>query len=84
MGLGLTALLGAAWWAGHQTSNSDPVTFRRLTYRNGIIRSARFAPDGQTYVYGMAEDGQMPELMVDRIDGRCYAYSFVRTLTSDL
>jgi serine/threonine protein kinase len=67
--LGLLALLSGAWWAGKQTGGQEPVTFHRLTYRNGLIRSARLAPDGQTYVYGMAQGDQPAELMAGRIDG---------------
>jgi WD40 repeat protein len=35
---------------------SEPV-FTRLTFGRGSIRSARFAPDGKTVVYGAAWDG---------------------------
>ncbi len=33
-------------------------TFQRLTFRRGTILSARFAPDGQTVIYGASWDGQ--------------------------
>ena len=36
---------------------NPPPTFRQLTFRRGPIRSARFAPDGQTVVYSAAWDG---------------------------
>ena len=35
---------------------TEPV-FKRLTFGRGTIRSARFAPDGKTVVYGAAWDG---------------------------
>jgi hypothetical protein len=69
LGAGLALLLAGAWWAGRQTGGVEPVTFHRLTYRNGLIRTARLAPDGQTYVYGMAQGDHPAELMVGRIDG---------------
>lgn len=45
-----------------------PPSFRRLTFRRGLIRSARVAPDGQTILYGALWD-----------DGRCR----VHTVRSD-
>ena len=39
-------------------------SFRRLTFRRGLIRSARLAPDGQTILYGALWDG-----------GRCRVHS---------
>ncbi len=37
-------------------------TFHRLTYREGIIYDARFAPDGQSVYYGAAWEGRPVEL----------------------
>jgi serine/threonine protein kinase/Tol biopolymer transport system component len=37
---------------------AGPPRFRQLTFRRGTIVSARFAPDGQTIVYGAAWDGR--------------------------
>jgi Tol biopolymer transport system component len=42
--------------------------FQRLTYQRGSILSARFAPDGQTVVYGAAWDGRPMELFTTRLD----------------
>jgi serine/threonine protein kinase len=42
---------------------------RRLTYQRGNIPSARFAPDGQTIVYGAAWDGLPAEVFSTRIEG---------------
>ena len=36
--------------------------FQRLTFRRGIVTSARFAPDGRTVVYAAAWNGQPVEL----------------------
>ena len=49
--------------------------FRRLTFRRGSIRMARFAPDAQTIVYGAAWDGKPVELFT-----RQYETSEVRPL----
>jgi Tol biopolymer transport system component len=37
--------------------------FERLTYREGGIRTARFAPDGQSVIYGAELEGRPTELM---------------------
>lgn len=42
---------------------------RQLTFRNGTIRSARFAPDGQTIVYGAAWDGAPLKMFQRRLEG---------------
>ena len=53
--------------AGH-TEGSAPkavsraATLHRLTYREGIIYDARFAPDGQSVYYGAAWEGRPVEL----------------------
>jgi eukaryotic-like serine/threonine-protein kinase len=41
-------------------------TFQRLSFRRGTILSARFAPDGQTVVYGAAWEGSPPRLFSTR------------------
>jgi hypothetical protein len=40
------------------------VSFRRLTFRRGEVRTARFAPDGDTIVYSAAWDGRPSEVFV--------------------
>jgi Tol biopolymer transport system component len=42
---------------------------RRLTFQRGTISSARFAPDGQTVVYGAAWDGRPMEILSTRTEG---------------
>jgi len=44
----------------------EPPAFRKLTFRRGLVWSARFAPDGQTIVYGAAWDGAPVELFSTR------------------
>ncbi|HYX68023.1 MAG TPA: protein kinase [Terriglobales bacterium] len=56
--LAMGALAGRSWLVPRATSPQ----FRRLTFRRGAIRMARFAPDGRTIVYGAAWDGNPFEL----------------------
>ena len=57
-GLGAAALL--------RRSGAEPPTFRRLTFRRGYVSTARFAPDGQTIVYGAAWEGKPVEIYTAR------------------
>ena len=69
MGLALLAMLAAGVLAGRRTVKpSEAVfpTFHKLTFRRGEIFSARFAPDGQTIVYGAAWDGKPSEIFFAR------------------
>jgi Tol biopolymer transport system component/predicted Ser/Thr protein kinase len=43
--------------------------FQRLTYQRGTISSARFAPDGQTIVYGASWDGRPIETFSTLAEG---------------
>ena len=47
---------------------SEP-SFHHVTFRRGIITSARFAPDGQNIVYSAAWEGQPYELYLTRFGG---------------
>ena len=38
------------------------LSFRRITYGKGAIRSARFGPDGHSILYGAAWNGKPPQL----------------------
>jgi Tol biopolymer transport system component len=60
--LGIT--YGARRWG------AEVADYTQLTFRRGSILSARFAPDGQTIVYGAAWEGKPPELFSTRADGR--------------
>ena len=70
---GIAALLVVASWAGiyayarRGAHASNPI-FHEITFRNGTITEARFAPDGQTIVYGAAWDGRPQELFSTRFD----------------
>ena len=67
------ALLAAGFLGRHlslcstRARRSNP-TFHEITFRNGIIWDARFAPDGQTIIYGAAWDGRPQEIFSTRFD----------------
>ncbi len=56
--LAVAALAGGAFLLGRREGHVALPSFHQLTFRRGIVLSARFAPDGQTIVYGAAWDGQ--------------------------
>ena len=61
-------LLAAAFVAGTSFSGEGPTfpTYTQLTFRPGMITSARFAPDGNTIVYSAAWQGGRRELFTKR------------------
>jgi Tol biopolymer transport system component len=65
---GLLAVLVLGFAAGRflPSAASTHPAFQRLTFRRGAIDEARFAPDGQTIVYGAAWEGNPPELFSTR------------------
>ncbi len=68
--LGGVLLLAAAAVLGHyagRAATTNPA-FHEITFRNGTIWDARFAPDGQTIVYGAAWEGRAQELFSTRSD----------------
>lgn len=58
---------GALYRGGAQAPQREP-TFQRLTFRRGLVRSARFAPDGQTILYGALWDGDACRIHGTRTD----------------
>jgi Tol biopolymer transport system component len=67
-GLLLLALVGTAagYFFGRKGSEEQPPLYRQLTFRRGTIRSARFAPDGQTILYSAAWQGNSVEVFTAR------------------
>ncbi len=67
-----TVLILASWAGIYRFAQRGAVranpTFHEVTFRNGIIWDARFAPDGQTIVYGAAWDGAPQEIFSSRFD----------------
>ena len=61
--------LGAAGRAFLQRSRDIAPSFRRLTFRRGLIRSARAGPDGQTILYGALWDNDRCRVHTARVDG---------------
>jgi hypothetical protein len=56
-----------ARWLWRAPPPSAPI-FRQLTFRRGTILGARFAPDGDTIVYGAAWDGSPSQIFTARTD----------------
>jgi Tol biopolymer transport system component len=65
--LGVVLGAFAAGWVLH-TGRAPAPEYRQLTFRKGPIFSARFAPDGQTFVYAAAWEGSPCELYLGRSD----------------
>jgi serine/threonine protein kinase len=63
----LGSWLGVYHFAKRTTASGNP-TFHEITFRNGTVWAARFAPDGQTIVYGAACEGQPAEIFSTRFD----------------
>ena len=64
-----SASMAAGVFAGKQMFSSAPLpppTYRQLTFRRGSIRSARFAPDGQTILYSAAWQGTPVDVFTAR------------------
>lgn len=50
---------------GHKSKEPAP-SYQRLTFRRGLVLTARFAPDGQTILYGAAWEGNPFQLFSAR------------------
>jgi Tol biopolymer transport system component len=57
-----------AYVAGKKAGHVAPASFRQLTFRRGLVGSARFAPDGQTVLYSASWDGKPIEIFITRLD----------------
>jgi serine/threonine protein kinase/sugar lactone lactonase YvrE len=65
----LLAALGVGLYAGKLLFTlrpTAPPVYRQLTFRRGSIRSARFAPDGQTILYSAAWQGNPTDVFTAR------------------
>ncbi|HEY3349621.1 MAG TPA: protein kinase [Thermoanaerobaculia bacterium] len=64
----LVLLAGAAlgFFARGFRGPQGPPSFQRLTFRRGTVWTARFAPDGQTVVYGAAWENNPIEVFLTR------------------
>ena len=70
LAVGLVAFAGAAGFVGRGwlTRAAPPPKFLKLTFQRGTVYSARFAPDGQSVVYGAAWNGERLGLYSARFD----------------
>jgi len=59
--------VGIYFFARHSIATSKP-RFHEITFRNGTILDARFAPDGQSIVYSAAWDGRPQQIFSTRFD----------------
>ncbi len=67
LGAGILAAVALASFSlGGRAEKTQPPSFRQLTFRRGTISSARFAPDGQTVLYGASLEGKPTEIFVSR------------------
>src|SRR5579862_2635944 len=69
LALSVLVALAAGIYVGKQIFSSTPPpppTYRQLTFRRGSIRSARFAPDGQTILYSAAWQGSPVDVFTAR------------------
>ena len=72
VGLAAAGFAGGALFtrrdAGTGSAPAEPPKFQRLTFRRGLIRSGRFAPDGQTILYGALWEGDQCRVHSTRTD----------------
>ena len=62
------AALALGAWLSHRLWEQVPPRFTQLTFRRGIVTSARLTPDGHTVVYSALWDGAPPEVFSRRLD----------------
>jgi eukaryotic-like serine/threonine-protein kinase len=62
----LLAVLAGTYEYGRHARTGSPPLFYSLTFRRGTIRTAQFAPDGETIVFGGAWNGNISGLFTTR------------------
>jgi Tol biopolymer transport system component len=62
----LVAAAAATYFAGERAGRTAIPSYQPLTFRRGLVLSARFGPDRQTVVYGASWDGQPVRLFTTR------------------
>ena len=60
----LLAGLAIGWFLHAGLNRNVPPIYHQLTFRRGMVRSARFTPNGQSVVYGAAWEGKPTELFI--------------------
>jgi hypothetical protein len=68
--LAALALVAGAWLLLRGASPPPPTaaSFQRVTFARGMVRAARFAPDGRTIVYGASWNGPPVRVHLVRTD----------------
>jgi len=64
--LAVLAAGAAGLFAGRRVWRVEPPSFKQLTFRRGVITSARFAPDSQTIYYSASWEGNPLEIFISR------------------
>jgi Tol biopolymer transport system component len=60
------AALTGAYLLGRQAADTSAPTYEQVTYRRGKVGTARFAPDGATFVYSAGWEGRPTEVFTGR------------------
>ncbi|MBK8597259.1 MAG: protein kinase [Holophagales bacterium] len=58
LAVAVLGVAGLAWRAGRGSAEPGVPSYRQLTFRRGLVLSARFSPDGRTVVYGAGWEGE--------------------------
>lgn len=66
VGVALLSLAAAGALLAVRKSRAPLPNYRRLTFRQGTVQSARFTADGQSIVYSAALEGGTPEVFTTR------------------
>ena len=61
-------IAGGAFLLGEHAGLTPAPSYQQITFRRGTIRSARFAPDGRTIIYGASWDGAPTQLFSTRLE----------------
>jgi eukaryotic-like serine/threonine-protein kinase len=64
--LALTATTSV--WVAHRQWDRPLPSIKQLTFRQGLVGSARFTPEGKTVVYSAFWDGNPPEIFSTRVE----------------
>jgi hypothetical protein len=64
----MAAGVGGGMWLDRQLRPAVVPAYQRLTFRRGVIRSARVTPDGQTILYGALWENSRCRVHTVRLD----------------
>ena len=66
VGLAVAGLVASAYFFGSSARERGLPSFHRVTFREGTVWSARFAPDGRAIVYGASWNGEPIQIYTTR------------------